>query len=183
MFASGNIMGDTQLTLGQAIDRIVEALQSIDATARPTVLATVCAHLQIPMAAAVTMKPTMPPSVPASVETLPTAPAFQAANNAVLDIRTLKLEKQPKTAGQMACLVAYYLQDAAPESERKATISAADLEKFFKQAGFKLPKALDQLLVDAKHSGYFEAAGKGSYRLTPVGYNLVVHNLPANKPV
>jgi hypothetical protein len=81
----------------------------------------------------------------------------------------------------MACLVAYYLQDVAPESERKATISVADLEKFFKQAGYQLPKRLEQLLVNAKSGGYFESVGKGSYRLTAVGYNLVVHSLPANK--
>jgi hypothetical protein len=34
------------------------------------------------------------------------------------------------------------------------------------------------LLPDSKKAGYFEASSRGEYRLTTVGYNLVVHNLP-----
>ena len=81
----------------------------------------------------------------------------------------------------MACLVAYYLQELAPKNDRKQKISALDAEKYFKQASFKLPKRLDQLLVNAKASGYFESAGRGEYKLNAVGYNLVVHGLPAKK--
>ncbi len=81
----------------------------------------------------------------------------------------------------MACLVAYYLQELAPKNDRKQKISVQDLEKYFKQAPFKLPKRLDQLLVNAKASGYFESAERGEYKLNAVGYNLVVHGLPAKK--
>jgi hypothetical protein len=169
-------MTEQKITLGQAIDKIVEALQSIDETSRPTVLATVCAHLGIPAAAAVAMKPSMPATVATSLQALPqhTTQAVPAP----VDIRTLKSQKQPSTAQQMACLVAYYLQDIAPENERKATISADDLDKYFKQAGYKLPKKMDQVLPDSKKTGYFESVARGDYRLTAVGYNLVVHNLP-----
>ena len=93
-------------------------------------------------------------------------------------IRDLKDEKKPESSNQMAALVAYYLSEAAPESERKDAINTSDLEKYFKQAGFKLPKVLSQALPNAAAAGYFDASGNGLYRLNPVGYNLVVHGLP-----
>lgn len=95
-----------------------------------------------------------------------------------VSIRDLKEEKQPESSNQMAALVAYYLSEHAPDNERKEIITAADLEKYFKQAGFKLPGALDKTLPNAAAAGYFEGAGRGQYRLNPVGYNLVVHGLP-----
>jgi hypothetical protein len=52
------------------------------------------------------------------------------------------------------------------------------LERYFKQAGFKLPKAIKQALPNAAAAGYFDGTGGGRYRLNPVGYNLVVHALP-----
>lgn len=82
----------------------------------------------------------------------------------------------------MACVVAYYLKELAPQTEQKNTVIAKDLEKYFKQAKFILPKTIQQILPDAKQSGYFESAtGKGEYSLNAVGYNLVAHNLPKNK--
>jgi hypothetical protein len=78
----------------------------------------------------------------------------------------------------MAALVAYYLSELAPDVENKHEISAADLEKYFKQAAFKLPRSIKQTLPNAAAAGYFDSAGGGRYRLNPVGYNLVVHGLP-----
>ena len=78
----------------------------------------------------------------------------------------------------MACVVAYYLQAVAPITERKQEISTPDLEKYFKQAGYPLPKKLGQVLIDAKAAGYFDATDRGAYKLNAVGYNLVVHSLP-----
>jgi hypothetical protein len=66
----------------------------------------------------------------------------------------------------------------APGSERKATVSTSDIEKYFPQAGFPLPKAPGQVLVDTKTAGYFDAVDRGTYKLNPVGHNLVVHGLP-----
>lgn len=80
----------------------------------------------------------------------------------------------------MACLVAYYLQEVAPEGERKDFINSADLEKYFKQANFKLPQRVQQVLPEAKSSGYFDSAGRGEYKLNAVGYNLVAHSLPSD---
>lgn len=95
-----------------------------------------------------------------------------------LDIRTLKNEKKPTNSLQMACIVAYYLQDIAPTAERTKEVNAADLERLFKQAGYKLPSRIMQVLNDAKGAGYFESVARGKYKLTRVGYNLVTHSLP-----
>jgi hypothetical protein len=78
----------------------------------------------------------------------------------------------------MAAVVAYYLSEIAPSHERKDAINASDLQKYFKQAGFKLPKSIPQALPNAAAAGYFDSTGSGLYRLNPVGYNLVVHGLP-----
>jgi len=78
----------------------------------------------------------------------------------------------------MAALVAYFLSDLAPESKKKSTVTTKDMETYFKIAGYRLPKALQQLLGNAKNAGYFDPVGTGEYKLNAVGYNLVVHNLP-----
>ena len=104
-----------------------------------------------------------------------------AAEGRQVSIRDLKDQKQPESSNQMAALVAYYLSELAPQNERKDSISTADLERYFKQAGFKLPSALYNTLPNAASSGYFDLTGRGAYRLNPVGYNLVVHGLPRNE--
>lgn len=96
----------------------------------------------------------------------------------VHSIRDLKEEKQPESANQMAALVAYYLSELAPEDSMKSEISSADIEKYFKQAAFKLPGAIHKTLPNATAAGYFDSLQGGRYRLNPVGYNLVVHALP-----
>lgn len=107
----------------------------------------------------------------------PATPASHSAQQ--LDIRSLKEQKSPASASQMACVVAYYLQELAPENERKETVNAKDLQKYFKQAKFRLPRTIQQLLPDSRAAGYFDSAtGKGEYALNAVGYNLVAHNLP-----
>ena len=81
----------------------------------------------------------------------------------------------------MACIVAFYLSNHAPENEKMDSISKTEIENYFKQAKFPLPKAIQQVLVDAKSSGYFDSAERGKYKLNPVGYNLVAHKLPRSK--
>ncbi len=96
------------------------------------------------------------------------------------DIRSLKEEKDPKTAIEMAVLVAYYLSELAPKNERKENINSNDIKKYFKQAGFPLPM-VDPVytLRNAKNAGYLDFTGNaGVYEINPVGYNLVAYNLP-----
>jgi hypothetical protein len=82
----------------------------------------------------------------------------------------------------MAALVAYYLKHHAPPEERKDVIQREDIEKYFVQADFPLPKRPDFTLPNAKNAGYFDAAERGSYKLNPVGHNLIAHGLAETKP-
>ena len=175
-------MTTPKITLGAAIDQMFSALSTLDSKEQQTAITTVCSHLGLSpnvLSALSAKAPT--PAVAAAAERTPSTSAKSASHTGSesgLDIRTLKDQKQPDSARQMACIVAYYLLDHAPEAERKQAITSSDIEKFFKQAGYKLPAKLEQLLVDCKGSGYFEAISRGEYKLTRVGYNLVTHSLP-----
>lgn len=172
-------MSDTKLTLGQAIDQIISALEALDQDARNTAIAAACAHLNLKMSPPVQSPGgTAPPPVSVGA---PAIHPVHTHHGKTVDIRSLKEEKNPDSAKQMACIVAYYLQELVSEAERKDTVSTQDIEKYFKQASFKLPKKVEQVLVDAKRSGYFESAARGEYKLNAVGYNLVVHGLPAKR--
>lgn len=100
----------------------------------------------------------------------------------VTDIRTLKEHKQPKNDSEMAAVVAYYLKEVTPEAERKDFVTKEDIEKYFKQAGFELPKNPRMTLPVAKNAGYFDQKASGKYKLNPVGHNLVSHYLPGKEP-
>ena len=170
-------MTDGKLTLGKAIDQIIEALQPFDGKDSKAILTTVCSHLQIETEQKVASENRR------REEPKPennTSPARRGAEPGI-DIKQLKEQKQPASARQMACLVAYYLQELALEAERKDSINTKDVEKYFKQAGYKLPTKLEQLLIDSKGSGYFESSKRGEYSLTRVGYNLVAHSLPGKE--
>ncbi len=173
-------MSEKKPTLGQAIDQIINALNSLEPDAQQTAIDAACSHLGIQPSSERTHVPV--PHVSATSKlTLPrhvTPPPSGGKTPTGTDIRSLKELKQPKSARQMACVVAYYLKELAVDAEKKETISTQDLEKYFKQAGFRLPKVLEQVLRDAKSSGYFESASRGEYRLNAVGYNLVAHSLP-----
>jgi hypothetical protein len=100
----------------------------------------------------------------------------------VIDIRSFKEEKQPKTASEMVAIVAYYLAYLAPLDERRDYIVADDIKRYFLQAVFPLPSAPPHMtLVNAKNSGYVDARERGQYRLNPVGYNLITNKLPATQ--
>ncbi|HSE47596.1 MAG TPA: hypothetical protein VLA96_00140 [Terriglobales bacterium] len=114
--------------------------------------------------------PFQPAASPAATQLTPGVPA-------VLDIRTLKETKRPRSANEMAALVAYYLSEIAPAADRKETINASDIERYFKSANFALPGHARFTLSNAKNAGYLDSAGTGQYKLNPVGYNLVVHRM------
>jgi len=161
-------------TLGTAIDEIISALEELEPSARRTAITAACNHLQIPMDKA-------PPSGSGQSIAPGSTPPPPAHVPSVVDIKTLKEDKKPRGAVEMACIVAYYLLELAPVDVRKDAIVVADLEKYFKQAKFKLPTAIKYTLVNAKNAGYFDSAGSGSYKLNAVGYNLAVHTLPRKK--
>ncbi|UGB39019.1 hypothetical protein [Frateuria soli] len=178
-----------QLTLGQAIDQILTALEPLEESARKTALTAACMQLGISLPEVGTPSAQFSPGMTtrtgqapdAGQDVVPTpaaAPPPQPAGRQI-DIRTFREQKKPSSARQMACIVGFYLQELAPANERKETINTSDLEKYFKQAGFRLPGKINQILADAKAAGYFDVPARGEYKLNAVGYNLVAHNLPA----
>ena len=101
------------------------------------------------------------------------------AQLAITDIRALREQKKPVTASEMVAVIAYFLEHLAPPDEKRDFITADDVKPYFTQAGFPLPKSRPQMtLVNAKNAGYLDARERGSYKLNPVGHNLVAHKMP-----
>lgn len=173
------------ISLGQAIDQIHSALSSLDPNARPVALQAVCSLMNIQLDPETKTNDIHSGATEKAAET--TTKTHSEVNTktpkVIKDIRSLKDEKKPASAIQMACLVAYYLSELAVGDEKSETVSTTDLDKYFKQANFKLPSDIKQVLKNAKKAGYFESAERGKYRLNAVGYNLVTHGLPASGSV
>jgi hypothetical protein len=150
-----------------AISSIINLLTPLDSGARSRVLEYVLKRLDMGTVDAA-------PAITAELRSQSTA----GASSGVMDIRTLTAEKQPRSANEMVVLIAYYLSELAPEGERSATVNAHALRKYFKQARFPVPRVANYALVNAKSAGYLESVSRGEYRLSPVGYNLIVHRLP-----
>lgn len=156
-----------------AIKALVEALTPLSDGARQRAVDYALRTLDIHVASRRTAVTALPPE--------PERPSVSSSDDsAPADIRTLTEQKRPRSAIEMAALIAYYLAELAPESERKASVTTEDLQKYFKQAHFKLPGAIQYTLGNAAAAGFFESAGRGEYRLTSVGHNLVAHGLPAS---
>lgn len=157
----------------EAIGVLVKALEPLDQKARQSVLRYVIRRLDIPLsttqALTQTLKTKLVPGEP---------PSLAPDTSGPVHIKDLVQEKKPRSAIEMAALIAYYLSHRAPETERKTTITAKDVETYFKIAGFKLPTKPEFTLPNTKVAGYLDAAGEGEYKLNPAGYNLVVYNLP-----
>lgn len=154
-----------------AIKIIVEALQPLDGEARQRALTYVTQSLGM-NAPPVAPTPPSPPGVNTGEQSVTPPPP------PVTDIRSLKDQKQPGTDVEMATLVAYYLKHEAPKTERKEEIGTEDIETYFVQAGYPLPKNKASTLPNAKKAGYLENDSRGKYKLNSVGHNLVAHNLP-----
>ena len=156
-----------------AIKTIVEALQPLDGESRQRALAYATQSLGINAPAPpIEQAPQRPSGANASGQSVAPSPST------VTDIRSLKDQKQPSTDVEMATLVAYYLKHEAPEAERKEEIGTEDIDKYFMQAAYPLPKNKAYTLPNAKKAGYLENASRGKYKLNSVGHNLVAHNLP-----
>ena len=178
-------MTGNTLSLGQAIDQILDALSPLEDGARRTALAAACMQLGIPSSTVIRQheqgSATFTPAITEPAEGVsPIDPARSVLPQVMhhIDIRTFKEQKNPASARQMACLVAFYLQELTHDRERKESVNAHDLEKYFKQAGYKLPAKMSQILVDVKNAGYADSVSRGEYKLNAVGYNLVAHNMP-----
>jgi hypothetical protein len=159
-----------------AIGKLIEVLKPMNPDTRINVLQFVFKELSIAMPGAAPAytppQPGMPAYTPPAQQPLPPG--------AITDLRSLKEQKQPKTANERVAVMAYYLATHAPE--RREYITPDDIKKYFPQAGFELPTGPpSQTLVNAKNAGYLEQIATGQYRLNPVGHNLVTHRLPAGE--
>lgn len=153
----------------EAISSIIELLKPLDATERSRVLEYVLRRLDMATVSA--------PPIGGTIDQLETS-GSAPSRFPIKDIRSLTAEKQPRSANEMAAVVAYYLAEQAPESERSETINVEAVRRYFKMAGFPLPRVLKNVLTNAYAAGYFDNVSRGEYRLNPVGYNMVVHGLP-----
>jgi len=163
-----------------AMQDIVKSLQGLDEEARERVLTYVFGRLGISLNS---------PAISTKYNTTTQIRPFESSElsieqqgeglitRAFKDIRTLKDEKNPATAVEMAVLVAYYLEELAPESEKKSEVETNDVTIYFKQAGYPLPKTPKMTLVHAKNAGYFESKDRGIFKLNPVGYNLAAYTM------
>jgi hypothetical protein len=152
----------------KAIRTIIELLKPLDETGRSRVLEYVLKRLEMNAFQ----------SEAAIVSDRGSSLATPLAASAITDIRTLTAEKQPRSANDMVALIAYYLSELARESEASATVNVETIRKYFKMAGFPMPRVPKNALTNATAAGYLENVSRGEYRLNPVGYNLVVHGLP-----
>ena len=161
-----------------AIGEVLESLQPLSEEARERVLEYVVCALGIGAAPALGRR-AFGQVASISLEPLDSATSDAMARpGRATGIRALKEAKQPRSANEMAALVAFYLSEVVPESERRATIEATDVQKYFHEAGFPLPKAINMTLTNAAGSGYFDRVEQGKFKLNAVGYNLVAHRLP-----
>jgi hypothetical protein len=155
----------------KAISAIIDLLKPLDATERSRVLEYVLQRLEM-----ATVQPGIQPVAG-------TAISSSSTSLPVTDIRTLTAEKQPRSANEMVALIAYYLSEMAPGGQESATVNVELIRRYFKMAGFPMPRVLKNALTNATAAGYLENVSRGEYRLNPVGYNLVVHGLPRSSSV
>jgi hypothetical protein len=169
---------ETRTSIGKALDAMIEALETLAESERITVVKAVCEHLNIPfLKTSYKEQPGIEDTTASGLEIAP------GGMEKITDIRTLKERKKPRNDIEMICVMGYYLEKFAPEGERKSTIQPKDVGKYFDQANFPFPKVPSQTLINTKKAGYLDSAGRGKYKLNPVGHNLVAHTLPRKKNI
>lgn len=156
----------------EAIKTVLSTLSGLPQDIRNNVLAYVLKRLEIRLE--------LPGRQPDKTATTPppTGEIYNSSAPEVTHIKTFKEQKKPKSATEMAVVVAYYLSQVAQGTEKKEAINAKDAVTYFKIADFPLSKQMRFTLVNAKSAGYLDSVGNGEYRLNAVGHNLVAHNLP-----
>ena len=160
----------------QAIKSMLQALTPLSPKARVSVLDYIAKRLDIAMPET----DQKPDAGGGTADDKPETKKPPAPEGSV-HIKDLKTQKKPRSANEMAALVAYYLSNLAPQADRKNTVNQKDIETYFKIAEFPLPEQIRLTLPNAKAAGYFDSVGDGMYKLNAVGHNLVVHSMPRGK--
>jgi len=162
----------------QAIKEVLKALTPLSDKARASVLDYVVKRLDLSSA-----QITHSVVSGSTGQAVAASTASEAGSGAAapIHIKAFKEQKKPRSANEMAAVVAYYLANLLPSGQRKGTINQRDVETHFKIAEFPLPQQVRVTLPNAKAAGYFDSAGDGEYRLNAVGHNLVAHAMPRGK--
>ena len=167
----------------QAIGGIVALLAPLDDEARERVVDYVFRRLGIELQTTVdaavdqvAATPTVTPIPDGQIKGSSTIVSSQPLRPT--DIRSLRTQKNPGNAMEMAALVGYYLSHAAPKEERLDSFGTKELEKYFIQGGYPVPSTPRLVLFNAKKAGYLDVKSHGKYKINAVGFNLVEHSLP-----
>ncbi|HLA04775.1 MAG TPA: hypothetical protein VJZ16_02215 [Syntrophales bacterium] len=95
------------------------------------------------------------------------------------DIKSFVLEKAPKADTHFAATVSYFYRFEAPETNRKVSITAEDLQDAARKVGRARLKDPGQALRNAVKNGIMDNIEKGAYTINTVGENLVAMTLPS----
>ena len=95
------------------------------------------------------------------------------------NIASFMQAKSPINDVQFATAVAYYFAFEAPEASRKGEISASDLLEAARQSGRPRLRKPIVTLHNTMKRGYLDKAGRGTFKINPVGENLVAMGLPS----
>jgi hypothetical protein len=154
----------------EAINAVLSALAPLDERTRRNILGYVLQRFGVDQPMQVQPSSTIPAE---------TSPALmEPAAEVFTDVRTLKEKKEPANSVEMAVLVAYYLSELAPSSEKRETIGTDEISKYFQQADYQASGQPRVILHRAKNAGYLDSAERGQYKLNPVGRNLAKQGLP-----
>jgi len=166
----------------KAISALIAALKPLNAESRSHVLEFVLKRLGISLSATQAHPVHAPPAAPTSFTPPAVTPSPFLTPFNVQDIRTFAAEKKPRTVNERVAVIGYYLEQLAPEGERRNYLTSDDVKTYFVQAGFELPTAPPNMtLTHAKNAGYLNGLERGQYKLNAVGHNLVVHKLPGGE--
>jgi hypothetical protein len=95
------------------------------------------------------------------------------------DIKTFVESKNPPNDVQFAATIAYYYRFEAPESERKETITSADLQEACRKSNRKRLNDPGTTLNNAHKLGLLDKGSeRGNFGINSVGENLVAMTLP-----
>ena len=88
--------------------------------------------------------------------------------------KDFSLEKQPSNAKQKCVVAVYYLRDVLGVS----AITIDHVYTYFKNAGWPAPTDLANTLQQAGSAGWLDTADAQNILITPIGGNLIDHQLP-----
>lgn len=161
-----------------AINVIMAAVKSLAPDAQGRVIEYVLKRTGV-TAGLMSSQQMVPTTIPMPIQS-ERAVALPASSSTPTDIRSFKELKKPRSAIEMAVLVAYYLSEIAQGDQHSDVVNPSHISKYFKEAAYELPSQAHKPLANAKDSGYLESAGHGAYRLNAVGHNLIAHKLPSD---